>query len=328
MQGGSHASPGVRATTVTDVDAWRTVARSVEVLFGAPMADAADWNTHLGRHIADGTAWCAVDASGAVLGGVWWSAHAGELVHLGWLAVLPDGRGRGAGRALVETVIAHAGARRVEVVTFGAGHPAGAEAEHARRLYRTLDFEFEAVVSGAPDATPRETLVRPVILRGDGFALRPLRVADATEHKAGEDDEQLRGFEFRAPAPIERVVAAIDAWRASWASGGPVRDFGIWDDGTGALIGNVEIRVLPGEAHLVNLSYLVFPQWRRRGYATRAARLALEYARDEVGARAALIEALTDNHASLGVARALGATYTGETTKPTGSRYAAFTLPL
>ena len=94
------------------------------------------------------------------------------------------------------------------------------------------------------------------------------------------------------------------------------------------MIGNVEIRVLPGDAHLVNLSYLVFPQWRRRGYATRAARLALDYARDALGARAAVIEALTDNTASLGVARALGATYTGETTKPTGSRYAAFRLPL
>jgi RimJ/RimL family protein N-acetyltransferase len=213
-------------------------------------------------------------------------------------------------------------------VTFGAGHPAGADTELARRLYRALDFEFEAAVSGAPDDTPRELLVRPVILRGDDFALRPLRVADAAAHKAGEDDEQLRGFEFPAPAPIERVVAAIEAWRESWASGGPVRDFGIWDDTSGALIGNVEVRLLPGDARLVNLSYLVFPDSRRQGYATRAARLVLAYARDELGARAAVIEALTDNTASLGVARALGATYTGDTTKPTGSRYAAFTLPL
>jgi RimJ/RimL family protein N-acetyltransferase len=318
----------VRPATAADVDAWRGVARSVEALFGAPMADAPDWNAHLRRHIADATAWCAVDASGAVLGGVWCSARPGEPAHLGWLAVLPDGRGRGAGRALVDTVIAHAGAERVEVITFGADHPAGAEAEHARRLYRALDFEFEAAVGGAPDGTPRELLVRPVILRGDGFVLRPLRVADAAEHKAGEDDEQLRGFEFPGPAPIERVTAAIEAWRAAWANGGPVRDFGIWDSATGALIGNVEVRVLPGDARLVNLSYIVFPQWRRRGNAIRAARLALDYARDELGARAAVIEALTDNHASLGVARALGATYTGETTKPTGSRYAAFTLPL
>jgi RimJ/RimL family protein N-acetyltransferase len=318
----------VRRSTRADVDGWRAVARSVEALFGAPMADTADWNAHLLRHLADGTAWCAVDGSGRVLGGVWCSARPGAPAHLGWLAVLPNARGRGAGRALVARVIAHAGPRRLEVVTFGAGHPAGAEAEHARRLYRTLDFEFVAAVSGAPDATPRELLIRPVILCGDGFALRPLRVADATEHKEGEDDEQLRGFEFPAPAPIERVVAAIETWRESWASGGPVRDFGIWDDASGALIGNVEIRVLPGQAQLVNLSYLVFPRWRRRGYATGAARLALDYARDELGARAAVIEALTDNTASLGVARSLGATYTGETRKPTGSRYATFTLPL
>ena len=196
------------------------------------------------------------------------------------------------------------------------------------RLYRALGFEFEASVAGAPDGTPRELLVRPVILRGDDFSLRPLRVDDAAAYKAGEDDEQLRGFEFPARAPIERVVAAIEAWREAWATGGAVRDFGIWDDATDALIGNVEVRLLPGDAQLVNLSYLVFPGWRRRGYATRRrvprARLRTRRAR----ARAAVIEALTDNSASLGVARALGATYTGETTKPSGSRYAAFTLPL
>ena len=205
MPGRTHAGSGVRAATAADVDAWCAVARSVEGLFGAPMADAPDWNRHLHRHVEDGTAWCAVDAAGAVVGGVWWSTPAAAPAHLGWLAVLPEARGRGAGRALVETVIAHAGARRVEVVTFGAGHPAGADAEHARRLYRALDFEFEAAVPGAPDGTPRELLIRPVILRGAGFALRPLRVADAAEHKAGEDDEQLRGFEFPGPAPIERV---------------------------------------------------------------------------------------------------------------------------
>ena len=92
-----------------------------------------------------------------------------------------------------------------------------------------------------------------------------------------------------------------------------VRDFGIWSAATGGLVGNVEVRVLDDE--LVNLSYLVFPEWRRRGVATRAARLALEYATRRSSARApARIEVLTDNTASLGVVRGLGAVHRRATT--------------
>ena len=57
----------------------------------------------------------------------------------------------------------------------------------------------------------------------------------------------------------------------------------------------------------VNLSYVVFPAWRRSGVATTAARLALAHAHDALGARHATMKVLPWNHASLAVARRLGA---------------------
>ena len=105
-----------------------------------------------------------------------------------------------------------------------------------------------------------------------------------------------------------------------------VRNFGIWSAATGGLVGNVEVRVL--DDHDVNLSYLVFPEWRRRGVATRARGSRLEYARSQLDARRARIEVLADNTASLGVVRGLGARSTGSVQRPTGSRYLTFSLEL
>ena len=156
--------------------------------------------------------------------------------------------------------------------------------------------------------------------------LRPLRPEDAAAHKAGEDEEQLRAFEFPGPAAIENVVAAIEAWQESWRSGGPVRNFGVWDIATGALVGNVEVRVTePGR---VNLSYLVFPEWRRRGIAVQAALLALGYAADALGATVATIKVLHTNEASLGVVRALGAVRVGDEPSERGNAFEVFELAL
>jgi RimJ/RimL family protein N-acetyltransferase len=287
----------------------------------------------LARHIARGTAWVAVgdrddrdDRDDAALGRMWLSMPGPTLMHVRWLAVSPHVRGQGLGRALVERAIVEAGPRFVEVVTFGANHPGGAEAEAARHLYRALGFEPQAAEppEAAPDGTPRELLVRPIELHGEQITLRPLRVADAVAHHAGEDVEQLRGFEFPGPASLARVEDAIAEWRASWVTGGPVRNFGVWDPATGALSGNVEVRAL-GDG-VVNLSYLVFPEWRRRGIATDAARVAVSYARDAMAARTARVEVLVGNDASLGVVRRLRGQRIDEVRRPSGSTYAVFSV--
>jgi RimJ/RimL family protein N-acetyltransferase len=142
------------------------------------------------------------------------------------------------------------------------------------------------------------------VLTGEGLVLRPLTPADAVAHHAGEDDAQIEAFEFPGPAPIGNVLAAIERWQTSWASGGPIRNFGVFRAADDQLCGNVEVELL-GDGW-VNLSYVVFPEYRRRDIATAAARLALGYAATELGASRVRVKVLDGNLASIGVARALG----------------------
>ena len=120
----------------------------------------------------------------------------------------------------------------------------------------------------SPVAPQNETVDEPAsspVLAGSRCALRVLTVEDAVAWHAGEDEEQRRWFEFPGPAPFDNVVKAIEAWRGAWVSGGPVRQWGIWEGDV--LAGGVEIRVRKdGRA---NVSYVVFPPHRRRGLRLR-----------------------------------------------------------
>ena len=141
-----------------DIAYWRRLAREVEPLFGQPMASDPTWEKHLIANIRRGTAWCVRDTSRTFCGGMWLSCPADDCLHIRWLAVSRAARRRGGGRALVLYAIERAKGRPVHVVTFGADHPLGAEAEAARRLYFSLGFEpYEH--DRAADGTPRELLV-------------------------------------------------------------------------------------------------------------------------------------------------------------------------
>ena len=148
------------------------------------------------------------------------------------------------------------------------------------------------------------------MLLTDGVVvLRPVTMDDVDDWLAGEDDEQIRWFEARGPAPRENVVAAVERWTAGWAEEGDVRHLAVTDAATGAIAGGVELRLLgPG---LANLSYLVFPAFRRRGFAVRASRLLVAWGRDHLGLRAVEVKVLEGNVASLAVAERLGAVPTG-----------------
>jgi RimJ/RimL family protein N-acetyltransferase len=165
-----------------------------------------------------------------------------------------------------------------------------------------------------------------VLLSDDVVLLRPLTPDDVDEWIAGEDAEQVHWFEFPGPAPRASVERAIAAWAESWRNGGPVRHWAICDQETGRIIGGVELRDL-GDGD-INLSYVVFPAWRRRGIATRACGLALAYAAAATGSRAAIVKVLRDNEASIALARKLGATVTGMEMTETGSLAVVLRLDL
>lgn len=149
----------VSRALLSDVPAWRNLAREVETLFGAPMADSPEWNSRLLRHIDEGTAWCGRLDSGQMVGGLLLSRRHPEVVTIGWLAVLSKHRCRGVGRALVEKAIAEADGGLLRVVTFGGGHPLPFEAEASRRMYRRMGFELaDEIPPHAPDGAAREVL--------------------------------------------------------------------------------------------------------------------------------------------------------------------------
>jgi RimJ/RimL family protein N-acetyltransferase len=177
-----------------------------------------------------------------------------------------------------------------------------------------------------------------VIIDGNGFRLRPLTLADADAWLAGEDDEMRRGFEFPRASTREDVLGAIEGWTASWLTGGPIRKWAITDAATGAIMGGVELRpvrghivvarveVAPVDGEELNLSYEVFPKWRRRGFASQAARLAIHYAATEMKVSRIMIRILPENAASLGVARRLGANQIGTAPSPSGATHLVFQL--
>ncbi len=72
----------------------------------------------------------------------------------------------------------------------------------------------------------------------------------------------------------------------------------------------------------------VFPQWRRRGLASQAARLAVAYAATVMKASRIIIRVLPENAASLGVARRLHADRIGTAPSPGGATYLVFGLEL
>jgi RimJ/RimL family protein N-acetyltransferase len=101
---------------------------------------------------------------------------------------------------------------------------------------------------------------------------------------------------------------------------------GIRKKGSGILLGGVDVRDIGN--YEVNLSYVVFPQFRREGNAHGAALLALAYAAKFMGARAAVIKMLSENLASAGLARKLGAVSVGDEPSDVGGTFNVFTLPL
>jgi RimJ/RimL family protein N-acetyltransferase len=96
----------------------------------------------------------------------------------------------------------------------------------------------------------------------DGHAM-----PDAEAHLQGEDEEMLLRFGAARRANIEQTRAAIRRWIDARAAGGPMFAYALRQPSR-LLMGGCEIRRPSPDRAAV--SYWVFPEFRRRGYATRA----------------------------------------------------------
>jgi len=148
--------------------------------------------------------------------------------------------------------------------------------------------------------------------------LRPLTVADAAAHLAGEDDEMAHWVSGGRSTP-GTVESFIRNSQESWRTGGPRRPFGIFHCAAGRLVGFIEVNlarlVEPGQ---VNVSYGVFRPWRRQGLALRALDLMAEYLRSATQARQMVLRIAPANTASLKFAEKAGFTFCGLFDEPEG----------
>ncbi len=86
----------------------------------------------------------------------------------------------------------------------------------------------------------------PEIISDQLARLRPLDLGDVDEWMAGEDDEQIRWFEFPGSATRHNVVDAIRKWVHSWRTRGPVRHWAVCEPTTDHILGGVKARDLGG----------------------------------------------------------------------------------
>jgi RimJ/RimL family protein N-acetyltransferase len=156
--------------------------------------------------------------------------------------------------------------------------------------------------------------------------LEPLAEDDAPEWLAGEDEEQLRWFEASRPAQLSDVQQFITSCQESWRSLGSHRHWGIRRVDSSVLLGGVDLRALENER--VNLSYVVFPPFRRQGVARRASLLALTYASTSMGASSAVIKMLPGNVSSRNLTLGLGAHYLREEPSDGGGSFQVFGVDL
>lgn len=145
----------VTVAQTADVGGFLALAAQVEPWFG-PMVDEPGFRHALERNISRGTALCVRHRDGAGLrGGILFGIHP-PACRISWLVVADADRGAGVGRALV-TAVTHRldSGGVVEVITFGAHHPA-AEPSGARRFYEQLGFTPGEPADAGPDGTPRQ----------------------------------------------------------------------------------------------------------------------------------------------------------------------------
>ncbi len=160
----------------------------------------------------------------------------------------------------------------------------------------------EATAEDLPPLRLPQTLTDGVIV------LDAHTLADAEAHWAGEDDEMRRRFDSRRRATLEEMRGAVQRWIDGRRAGRPEFPYALRLP-SGVLMGGCATYLLAPDR--ANVSYWVYPAYRRQGYAARARAL--------LGDAAASIDGLAqleahidaDNIASRRTAEALGYVLSG-----------------
>jgi len=152
------------------------------------------------------------------------------------------------------------------------------------------------------------------VLISDGvIGLRPIEVSDAQAHLAGSDVESVR-WRSHGTDSFDSVDEVADHFRGcahQWMVDGPCKTFAVVDEQSDTLVGTLDIGTGFDflAARQVDVSYGIYPKWRRQGMASRAVVLACRYiAWHDLGDEAVL-RIDSENKASVAVAHRLGFAY-------------------
>ncbi|MDN5915054.1 MAG: GNAT family N-acetyltransferase [Pseudonocardia sp.] len=147
---------------------------------------------------------------------------------------------------------------------------------------------------------PANTLTDGVVV------ISPLQWQDIEPHLAGEDAELVRWLQGGSGTRAT-VQAHVRRSIERWIADGPKLSFGIRLDQGATLAGTIDADHDPQPgSRRANLAYGIYPQFRRRGLATRAVLLAARYLSERGDIDRICIDVDTANTASSGVALRAG----------------------
>lgn len=134
------------------------------------------------------------------------------------------------------------------------------------------------------------------------IVLRPWREEDIEPARLGHDEEIAYWFGFDAVVPsYEQHKKAVESWQAGYRDRSLV---GFVIEHDGRPVGSVDVRD-KGE-QVGELSWTLYAGHRGHGYATRAVRMLVDYAIDELGMTRVEARVDPENHRSLRVATRAG----------------------
>ena len=142
--------------------------------------------------------------------------------------------------------------------------------------------------------------------------LRPFTEGDvAALHALMQDPEVMRYVGDRRVPTLQETWRAVAGWLGHWA----LRGYGMWaieERDVGAVIGRAGI-INPADWPGPEVGYVLGRDWWGRGYATEAARAAMEWGFATIGFDRLISLIDPANTASIAVAERLGEKLAGET---------------
>jgi RimJ/RimL family protein N-acetyltransferase len=149
-------------------------------------------------------------------------------------------------------------------------------------------------------------------LETERLTLRPFRETDATAlFELSQDPDVMRYVGDRRVPTHQEAWRAIAGWIGHWA----LRGYGQWaveERASGDLIGRAGI-INPADWPGPEVGYLLGRAWWGRGYATEAARAAMDWGFREIDFAELLSLIDPANQASIAVATRIGESLRGET---------------